>query len=64
VKVRDFLKVRGRAGAPCPVCATTIRRVRVGRDDACFCPTCQPTERKLFVDFRKVPGRLKKKPVG
>jgi formamidopyrimidine-DNA glycosylase len=64
VKVRDFLKVRGRAGAPCPVCATTIRRVRVGRDDACFCPTCQPTERKLFVDFRKVPGTAKKKPVG
>ena len=55
VKVRDFLKVRGRAGAPCLHCGTTIRRVRVGRDDACFCPTCQPTERKLFVDFRKVP---------
>jgi len=57
VKVRDFLKVRGHAGQPCPVCATTIRRVRVGRDDACFCPACQPTERKLFVDFRKVPGK-------
>ena len=64
VKVRDFLKVRGRAGAPCLVCATTIRRVRVGRDDACFCPTCQPTERKLFVDFRKVPRTAKKKPTG
>jgi formamidopyrimidine-DNA glycosylase len=57
VKLRDFLKVRGRAGQPCPTCATTIRRVRVGRDDACFCPQCQPTERKLFVDFRKVPGK-------
>lgn len=57
VKLRDFLKVRGRAGQPCPTCATTIRRVRVGRDDACFCPKCQPTERKLFVDFRRVPGR-------
>lgn len=55
VKVRDFLKVRGRAGEPCPMCGTTIRRVRVGRDDACFCPACQPTERKLFVDFRKLP---------
>ena len=64
VKVRDFLKVRGRAGAPCLVCATTIRRVRVGRDDACFCPTCQPTERKLFVDFRKVPRTPVKKPMG
>ena len=64
VKVRDFLKVRGRAGEPCLVCATTIRRVRVGRDDACFCPICQPTARTLFVDFRKVPGTAKKKPMG
>jgi hypothetical protein len=31
-----------------------IRRVRVGRDDACFCPACQPTQRKLFVDFSKL----------
>ena len=54
IKLRDFLKVRGRAGQPCPVCQTVIRRVRVGRDDACFCPTCQPATRKLFVDFRKV----------
>ncbi len=53
-KVRDFLKVRGRAGQPCLVCGTVIRRVRVGRDDACFCPTCQPTQRKLFVDFSKL----------
>ena len=57
VKIRDFLNVRGRAGEPCPNCGTVIRRVRVGRDDACFCPTCQPTDRKLFVDFRKVPGK-------
>ena len=56
IKVRDFLKVRGRAGQRCLVCDTVIRRVRVGRDDACFCPTCQPTQRKLFVDFSKLPG--------
>jgi formamidopyrimidine-DNA glycosylase len=53
-KVRDFLKVRGRGGQPCPGCGTVIRRVRVGRDDACFCPACQPTQRKLFVDFSKL----------
>jgi formamidopyrimidine-DNA glycosylase len=53
-KMRDFLKVRGRAGQPCPVCHTVIRRVRVGRDDACFCPTCQPATRKLFVDFSRL----------
>jgi formamidopyrimidine-DNA glycosylase len=54
-KVRDFLSVRGKARQPCPVCGTTIRMVRVGRADACFCPNCQPTDRGLFVDFRKLP---------
>ena len=57
VKVRDFLNVRGRAGKPCPRCGTTIRDVRVGDGDACFCPTCQPTERKLFVDWGKLPAK-------
>jgi formamidopyrimidine-DNA glycosylase len=55
VKVRDFLAVRGRDGKPCKVCGTTIRAVRVGDGDACFCPTCQPTERKLFVDWSRLP---------
>jgi formamidopyrimidine-DNA glycosylase len=54
-KVRDFLSVRGKARQPCPVCRTAIRTVRVGRADACFCPNCQPTDRALFVDFRKLP---------
>jgi len=57
VKVRDFLAVRGRDGKPCKVCGTTIRAVRVGDGDACFCPTCQPTGRKLFVDWSRLPGR-------
>ena len=52
VKVRDFLKVRGRDGKPCLVCGTTIRAVRVGDGDACFCPSCQPETRKLFVNWR------------
>jgi len=56
-KVRDFLSVRGRDGKPCPRCGTKIRAVRVGDGDACFCPKCQPTERKLFVDWSKVPGK-------
>jgi formamidopyrimidine-DNA glycosylase len=54
VKVRDFLNVRGRAGQPCPVCGTTIREVRVGDGDACFCPQCQPATRSLFVDWGKL----------
>jgi formamidopyrimidine-DNA glycosylase len=57
VKVRDFLAVRGRAGKPCPRCATKIRAVRVGDGDACFCPKCQPTGRKLFIDWSKLPAK-------
>jgi formamidopyrimidine-DNA glycosylase len=57
VKVRDFLAVRGRDGEPCRVCGTTIRAVRVGDGDACFCPTCQPSARKLFVDWSRLPPR-------
>ena len=57
VKVRDFLAVRGRAGKPCPTCGTTIREVRVGDGDACFCPQCQPPTRALFVDWSKIPGK-------
>jgi formamidopyrimidine-DNA glycosylase len=54
-KLRDFVKVRGKDGKPCPRCGTTLRAVRVGDGDACFCPQCQPTARKLFVDFSKLP---------
>jgi formamidopyrimidine-DNA glycosylase len=54
-KLRDFLSVRGRDGKPCPKCGTKIRAVRVGDGDACFCPKCQPTERKLFVDWSNLP---------
>lgn len=63
VKVRDFLKVRGRDGKPCPRCGTTLRAVRVGDGDACFCPTCQPTGRKLFVDFGNLPRPAADQPV-
>jgi formamidopyrimidine-DNA glycosylase len=54
-KLRDFLAVRGRTGKPCPRCGTTIRAVRVGDGDSCFCPQCQPAARKLFVDWGKLP---------
>ena len=60
VKVRDFLKVRGRDGKPCLVCGTTLRAVRVGDGDACFCPTCQPETRKLFVVMVQARPRLAK----
>ena len=41
-KPRDHLRVRGRAGAPCPRCGTAIMRRRKGLDDVDLCPTCQP----------------------
>lgn len=54
-KVRDFLKVRGRAGAPCPRCETTIRSAGVHGHDAEFCPVCQPDEgATAIVDWRKL----------
>lgn len=60
VKVRDFLKVRGRDGKPCLVCGTTIRAVRVGDGDACFCPRCQPETRKLFVSWSNLSKGVEK----
>jgi formamidopyrimidine-DNA glycosylase len=45
-KLRDFVKVRGRHGQPCPRCGTKIRSAGVRGHDAEFCPTCQPATRK------------------
>ncbi len=54
-KVRDFLNVRGRAGAPCPRCNNKLRKARVRADDAIFCPRCQPDARGTsIVDWRRV----------
>jgi formamidopyrimidine-DNA glycosylase len=56
-KLRDFLSVRGRDGKPCVRCGTTIRAVRIGDGDSCFCPKCQPAARKLFIDWSKLPKK-------
>jgi formamidopyrimidine-DNA glycosylase len=56
-KLRDFLSVRGRDGKPCVRCGTTIRAVRIGDGDSCFCPKCQPAARKLFIDWSKLPEK-------
>jgi len=42
VKPRDHMKVRGRAGTPCPRCGATLMRRRKGLDDVDLCPKCQP----------------------
>lgn len=57
-KLRDFLKVRGRHGEPCPRCGTTLRSAGVHGHDAEFCPTCQPDARQsAIVDWRRVPKK-------
>ncbi len=38
---QDERQVYGRTGAPCPVCATPIRRLVVGARSSHFCPRCQ-----------------------
>jgi len=42
VEVRDFLSVHGRAGQPCPRCASDISKVTRSRRTTNFCRTCQP----------------------
>lgn len=41
-KFQDCLMVYGRAGEPCRVCGTTIRRMRLAGRSTCWCPSCQP----------------------
>ena len=41
-KVRAHLRVRGRAGEPCPRCGGVIRRRRKGDDETDYCSRCQP----------------------
>ena len=38
---QNHFRVYGRAGQPCPVCGTPIRRIVVGQRGTHFCPTCQ-----------------------
>lgn len=53
-KLRDFVKVRNRKGAPCPVCGDRIRAAGVRGHDAFFCPTCQPDRKgRGFVSWRR-----------
>jgi len=37
-----LLRVYGRTGSACPVCASTVERILVGQRGTHFCPTCQP----------------------
>jgi formamidopyrimidine-DNA glycosylase len=55
-KVRDHMRVRGRAGTPCPRCGATIRKAGVLGYDAFFCPVCQPDKAGKGLDWTKLPG--------
>jgi len=37
----DFLKVFGKQNTPCPVCATTIKKIKVAGRGTHYCPNCQ-----------------------
>jgi formamidopyrimidine-DNA glycosylase len=53
-KVRDHMKVRGRAGQSCPRCGTTIRKAGVLGFDSFFCPVCQPDRTGRGLDWTKL----------
>jgi len=42
VEIRDFLKVHGRGGQPCPRCGTTISEIKARQQLTNFCRQCQP----------------------
>lgn len=42
VKVRDFLKVHGKGGEPCPVCGGHISQLKANQRLTNFCRRCQP----------------------
>jgi formamidopyrimidine-DNA glycosylase len=50
-KVGDHWVVHGRAGQPCPVCGSDLRRISYESHEVTYCPTCQ-TGGKVLADRR------------
>jgi formamidopyrimidine-DNA glycosylase len=46
---RPEMAVHGRFGKPCPVCATTVQRIRYAENETNYCPRCQ-TEGRVLAD--------------
>jgi formamidopyrimidine-DNA glycosylase len=46
---RPEFTVHGRYGQPCPVCGTTVQRIRYADNETNYCPGCQ-TEGRLLAD--------------
>lgn len=44
---RDDFAVHGRFGKPCPVCTTSVQRIRYAENETNYCPTCQTGGRIL-----------------
>jgi formamidopyrimidine-DNA glycosylase len=55
---RPEMAVHGKYGQPCPVCGTTVQRIRYADNETNYCPRCQ-TEGKLLAD--RALSRLLKK---
>jgi formamidopyrimidine-DNA glycosylase len=41
------MAVHGRYGKPCPVCGTTVQRIRYAENETNYCPRCQTAGRLL-----------------
>jgi formamidopyrimidine-DNA glycosylase len=54
----DEMAVHGRYGKPCPVCKTTVQRIRYADNETNYCPRCQ-THGRLLAD-RSLSRLLKK----
>jgi formamidopyrimidine-DNA glycosylase len=50
-KLGEHFTVHGKAGLPCPVCASDLRRVSYESHEVVYCPTCQ-TGGKVLADRR------------
>ncbi|HEY8852282.1 MAG TPA: DNA-formamidopyrimidine glycosylase family protein [Gemmatimonadaceae bacterium] len=46
---REEMAVHGKFGQPCPVCGTSVQRIRYADNETNYCPRCQ-TEGKLLAD--------------
>ena len=46
---REGMAVHGRFGQPCPVCGTTVQRIRYADNETNYCPRCQ-TDGKVLKD--------------
>ena len=46
---REEMAVHGKFGKPCPVCGTTVQRIRYADNETNYCPRCQ-TDGRLLAD--------------